>query len=99
MNEENISFSAAEVNLIASLLSHAYHSWNEILEKRELPEDHTIEDCEAIVAIISEALEKFIIISEDISKIIISEDISKEEDETEVEGDIPNNVIKFPNKK
>lgn len=92
MSDDKISFSVGEINLITSLLTHAYQSWTEMLEEDDFPEGHTREDCEAILEIIVETLEKFLIILEEVS----DNDDSESE---EIQENIPNNIIKFPFKK
>lgn len=88
MSDENISFSLGEINLITSLLTHAYTSWDEILKTGKYPENHSREDCQFIFDMIVETLEKFITILDEIS--------DDEEDEKE---QVPDNVIIFPIKK
>ncbi len=93
MNDDSdISFSKGEINLITSLLTHAYLSWLKMLEDDSYPEDHTREDCEDLVEIILETLRKFSIINESISG-------DDEDDEDSYDEDFPNNVINFPIKK
>ncbi len=93
MSDDKISFSVGEINLITSLLTHAYQSWTEMLEEDDFPEGHTREDCEAILEIIVETLEKFLIILEEVS------DDDDDDESEENEENVPNNIIKFPFKK
>lgn len=89
MSDDNISFSAGEINLITSLLTQAYQSWTDMIEDDDYPDEYSKEDCEAILEVITETLEKFLVISDEIL----------DNEEIEDSEDFPNNVIKFPSKK